>query len=189
MKLPSLILIVALVAGAGLSNLHAGLSKVSVTARVADGTTKEERDQEREKARSADKDKKKDDKPKAETETRKIIATIRNVTKEGYPNAVMKYFFLGRSAGEAGIRILEEGEAPAAIAAGATIDVESPAQQFTYTPAHTTSKKGEPTKSVDAKGEKQTSFAVQIVSDGAVIGSFYSASDVQAVVEKKPAGS
>lgn len=185
MRLPSLLLVVALLAGAGISNSHAAMSKVSVSARVADGSTKQERDKEREKTQSGDK--KKDDKPKAETEARKIIATIRNLAKEAYPNAVMKYFFVGTSAGEPGIRILEEGEVPAALAAGASIEVETPAQQFTFTPAHTTSKKGEPTKHIDAKGEKQTSFAVQVVSDGEVIGAFYSASDVQAVVEKKPA--
>jgi hypothetical protein len=169
-------LLAAILPGSG---LFAQSSKVSLTTKFVDSLPKPTNEQRRE-----EQEKKKKKEGSAEKESRKISVTIRNLGHQAYPGALAKFYVFGRTAGEPGLRVLEQEEKPTPIEPGATVTVESKTVSATYTPLHT-GKEGDKQVRVKAAGTKITGYGVKILEGDVVLGEFFTSTDAKDLADGK----
>lgn len=127
-------------------------------------------------------DKKKKTAPKPESKTLKIIANVSNISRDPYPDVVVKFYFFGREGGEPKLKIIEEASVPASIDAGAKIQVTSPETTFDFTEAGYSQEEGKSRVRHDAKGKKPLSYGVQVVRGDEILAEYFISSEAKAMV-------
>ncbi|MEO7934237.1 MAG: hypothetical protein ABIT76_13870 [Chthoniobacterales bacterium] len=128
------------------------------------------------------KDKKKDP---ADTDERKLEATLKNTSSEAVTGLQVHYYFIGKSAGANDLKVLDSDTKTQDVAPGTPVVIESKVATATFTPAHRTlPKKGSKDKpeNVHAAGDKFTGWAVQVISGADLVAEAYSSPAMKAVV-------
>lgn len=150
--------------------------KVSLSLAVKKVDTKDKKGKD-------DKDDKK--KAKAESETAKLVITLRNVSREPVAGVDVKYYFISRVSGDgpSTTSVAKEGSKTVEVPANGTAEVESEGFATTYTEAFTP-KKGKREK---AHGEKVIGWGVKAMAGDQVAAEQYSSDSAKQMINNPAA--
>jgi len=131
------------------------------------------------------------------TQARQLDFTLTNLSHTHESNLTIRYWFFGKSIDGGAEKVMKKGEVAMKLDAGETKKAQSDTVTTTYTEDHykvekskgKSSGKGKSSntkvKKVEGEGSRITGYAVQVIEEGRIAASYYSAPSYEALLTRK----